>query len=227
MTSTIAALARPGADPKREAGRTGPSRARSLASTVATVGLVALFAGFAVAHVAHWRATGQPTGLAFATQELVLVGVFAARRRPFVVSSRPVDWLVALFGSYAGLLLRPDGNAVMGLDALWLALQVVAVVAGAACMLRLGRSFGVVAANRGIQCRGPYRLVRHPMYLAHLVSIYAYVLSSFTLRNAVVVALATTGQVGRIIAEERVLSADEAYDAYRRRVRHRLLPGVF
>ena len=32
----------------------------------------------------------------------------------------------------------------------------------------LGRSFGLVPANRGIVARGPYLLVRHPIYAGYL-----------------------------------------------------------
>ena len=31
--------------------------------------------------------------------------------------------------------------------------------------LILGRSFGLIAANRGIKVAGPYRIVRHPSML--------------------------------------------------------------
>ena len=217
MTSTLA--------PPLSRARTG--RRRPLASCAATVGLASLFVLFAGAHLAHWRRTGSPTGLVFAAQELVLVGVFLARRRPLVTSTRLIDWMLAAVGGYAGLLLRPTGSPVLGLNGVWLGLQVAAVLAGAACMLRLGRSFGVVPANRGIECRGPYRHIRHPIYAAHLGAIAAYVLGACTPRNLLVLGLAIAGQVGRIVAEERVLSADASYRSYRERVRYRLLPGIF
>jgi hypothetical protein len=37
-----------------------------------------------------------------------------------------------------------------------------------AATLRLGRSFGIVATNRGIQTGGLYRIVRHPIYAAYV-----------------------------------------------------------
>src|ERR1700682_5194874 len=36
--------------------------------------------------------------------------------------------------------------------------------------LTLRRSFGIIAANRGVMTSGPYRVVRHPMYAAYLLS---------------------------------------------------------
>ena len=36
--------------------------------------------------------------------------------------------------------------------------------------MTLGRSFGVVPANRGVVVGGPYRLVRHPIYTGYLIT---------------------------------------------------------
>ena len=33
----------------------------------------------------------------------------------------------------------------------------------------LGRSFGLIAANRGIKVAGPHRIVRHPMYAGYTI----------------------------------------------------------
>src|SRR5690606_32669038 len=94
-------------------------------------------------------------------------------------------------------------------------------------MLTLGRSFGVVAANRGLKINGPYRLVRHPIYLAHTITLMGFVVANFTPLNLAIALVTTALQILRIRAEERVLSATGDYDSYRGRVRWRLLPGVF
>src|SRR5680860_644141 len=97
--------------------RSAPSA--RLASMATSVGLGALTLLFAVAHLSHWLDTGKPTGLVFAAQELVLVAVFVTRRQPVAVSRRPLDWLAALLGGYGVLLLRPEGQEVLGLGPLW------------------------------------------------------------------------------------------------------------
>ena len=38
----------------------------------------------------------------------------------------------------------------------------------------LGRNFGLFPEVRGLVLRGPYRLVRHPVYLAHLCEMLAW-----------------------------------------------------
>ena len=131
----------------------------TLLGSVATSSVVgALMLLFAVAHITNWYRTGEPTGVAFTTQELVLMACFMTRRRPFDVSRRPADWVAAAVGTYAVLLLRPHGHEVLDLGRLWLGLQVVATIGAIVCILRLGRSFGIVAANRGVSASGPYRL---------------------------------------------------------------------
>src|SRR4051812_38821089 len=161
-----------------------------LASSMLTVALGALTLAFGMNHVSHFLRTGKPTGLVFAAQELVLVGVFLVRRRPLAVSRRPVDWVAALLGAYGVLLLRPTGAEVLGFGWLWLALQVAGALGAIVCIVRMGRSFGIVAANRGVRCDGPYAVVRHPMYAFYLVGQVGYLLGAFSLLNGVVLALA-------------------------------------
>ena len=149
------------------------------------------------------------------------------RRRPLEVNRRIGDWVPAVIGAYGALLLRPEGHAVLGLSGLWLGIQVVAAVGALLCILRLGRSFGIVAANRGVCASGPYRFVRHPMYACYLFGQIAYVLGAMSVYNVAILCFAVGGQLVRISAEERVLRRDESYQAYAQSVRHRLIPGLY
>ncbi len=74
--------------------------------------------------------------------------------------------------------------------------------------------------------RGPYRFLRHPAYAFELMMLVAALSPGGALAWAVG-GLAAALQVGRVLAEERVLRADPDYRAYARTVRYRLLPGVF
>jgi protein-S-isoprenylcysteine O-methyltransferase Ste14 len=93
--------------------------------------------------------------------------------------------------------------------------------------LTLWRSFGLVAANRGVVQTGPYRVVRHPIYSGYVVVYAAFILAYPSVRNLASELSATVLIVIRIIAEERVLSADPAYQAFKARVPFRLIPGLF
>ena len=96
-----------------------------------------------------------------------------------------------------------------------------------ASFLTRGRSFGFVAADRGLVQRGPYAIVRHPIYASYLLLQFGYVLQSISLRNVLVMVFASGCNVGRAVVEDRLLATNEEYRPYRSQVRWRLLPGVW
>jgi protein-S-isoprenylcysteine O-methyltransferase Ste14 len=91
----------------------------------------------------------------------------------------------------------------------------------------LGRSFGFAAAGRGILTHGPYAIVRHPLYSSYVLSGSGFLLQSVSLRNALVLTFGPLCNIGRALAEERLLMGNGEYAAYRRRLRQRMIPGVW
>jgi protein-S-isoprenylcysteine O-methyltransferase Ste14 len=65
------------------------------------------------------------------------------------------------------------------------------------------------------------------MYAAYLLLGSGYLLQSLSARNAAVLVFVTLCNAGRTFAEERVLANNVDYLAYRRRVRRRVVPGVW
>ncbi len=93
--------------------------------------------------------------------------------------------------------------------------------------ISLGRSFGLIPANRGIVSSGLYRLVRHPIYLGYLVTHIAFVLANPTAWNIALLVTADVALLARAVCEERTLARDQSYRAYQTRVRWRVVPGLF
>ena len=90
------------------------------------------------------------------------------------------------------------------------------------------RSFGIVAANRGVKVGGPYRLVRHPMYAGIFIFNLgiALWLESYAAALGAVVPVAL--MIARLRLEERFLRrALPGYADYAARVPYRLGPGVW
>ena len=156
------------------------------------------------------------------------VVIFTLIRRPTQnISLRLGDWLLAITATAAPLMIQPGLDMFPAIAPIGIALVVVGNVMQGLAKLSLRRSFGIAPANRGIKSDGLYRFVRHPMYAGYLavhVGIMILMPSPFNL------ALYTIGwwaQILRLRAEETLLSQDPAYQAFKGKVRYRLVPGVF
>jgi protein-S-isoprenylcysteine O-methyltransferase Ste14 len=157
--------------------------------------------------------------------EGLVVLLLLIRRPTDRISTKGRDWALAAGGTFIVLFVDQGGPALMGPLGAVLMLVGLAIHVGAKLSLR--RSFGLVAANRGVKVGGFYRLVRHPMYAGYMLSHAGFLLVAPSLWNLALYVLAWALLIARIYAEEQVLSEDPAYQAFRTRVRYRLLPGIF
>jgi protein-S-isoprenylcysteine O-methyltransferase Ste14 len=126
------------------------------------------------------------------------------------------------------VLLDPQETLHLAPEWIGAALQLLSMAWQFTAKIVLGRSFGLLPAQRGLVMVGPYRLVRHPIYFGYLIGHIGFLLANFSWHNAAVLALLYVAQVVRIQREEAVLSANNAdYSRYQQRVRWRLLPFVY
>lgn len=184
---------------------------------------------FSISCFAFWKSfleTGKWTSLFWMISEGAVVLLLVFRRPSSRISRSPWDWFAGLAGSFLVLLVRPGGRAIAP-DEAGFALQLCGTIFQLYGKVVLGRSFGIVAANRGVVLEGPYRFVRHPIYLGYLITHAGFLLSNGSLRNLAVYGAVYFFQVARIFAEERLLMTDGKYREYHRIVRYRLIPGVF
>jgi protein-S-isoprenylcysteine O-methyltransferase Ste14 len=169
----------------------------------------------------HWG------NLCLLANESMLVGFVLCRRSANRISAYPLDWFLAFGSTCLPLLVVPGvqsdspWNRVAGLMCLYgLFMQLLS-------KLVLGRRFGIVPAHRGLCMRGPYALVRHPIYLGYLVSHAGFLLLIPSQLNLAIYGLFYLLLIPRILAEEKLLKQDPKYQAYSDEVRYRLIPGVF
>ena len=182
---------------------------------------------FAQATLQGYLQTHRLLGAAFFVEQMWVVIAYLVRRPARTVSRRLGDWLLAFGGTFGGVLFRPVGAHPHWGVAAGLVVQLVGLAICVLSFLALGRSFGFAAADRGLVRRGPYAVVRHPIYASYLLLQSGYLLQSISVRNALVMLFASSCNVSRALVEERLLATNEQYDAYRTQVRWRLLPGVW
>ncbi len=133
---------------------------------------------------------------------------------------------MAVAGTSLPLLVAPGGEPLVS-SSLAVSIMLAGLVINFWAKFSLRRSFGIVAANRGVKTKGPYSLIRHPMYFGYVVTHIGFLLSNPTFHNLLVYSAALACQIYRIRAEERALSPDPHYQSYSAEVRYRLVPGVF
>jgi protein-S-isoprenylcysteine O-methyltransferase Ste14 len=212
---------------------TGQAEARprirldAVGTLVSNLVLALLFGFFAAAQMSRAVATGEwTTTMPLVVQEALLVVLFLTRRRSIATSGRPADWIVGVAGTMLPLFMRP-GDAPGPLAWLGQPLQFAGAAAAVVALGFLGRSFGIVAANRGIKTSGLYRFVRHPAYAGYLLSYVGYAISYPTPRNVLLTAITLLLLNARAIMEERLLEQDPSYEGYLRGTRWRFVPFVY
>ena len=132
---------------------------------------------------------------------------------------------IAFIGTGAALLVVPQGVRLVS-DPVSLVLIVAGSGVALAAKAFLGRSFGMVAANRGVKDNGIYRFVRHPMYLGYMLSHLGFVLVFFSAANVAIYTVVWACFWLRAKEEEKILLRDPDYQAYASKVRFRLVPGL-
>ena len=201
--------------------------AGTLATAISNLALACLYVFFASAHFTFARRTGQwRTAMPIVALEAVLVCLALTRRRSVGTSSRPADWTIGVLGAFLPLLLRPDEGSGP-LARLAEPLQAVGLLITLAGVVSLGRSFGLIAADRGIKTSGAYRVVRHPLYAGYLLGYLGYLGVYPSLWNCAITVGTAVALNWRAHVEERFLARDRAYRAYLRRVRWRFLPSLY
>jgi protein-S-isoprenylcysteine O-methyltransferase Ste14 len=166
----------------------------------------------------------------YVSGHLLVLGIALTRPAPEVQDlslTSSIAVVVAYAYPYAQVVyLRwaPGNSAWPGVG---LMLVLLGASLGFASLLSLGRWFGVWPAFRGLATRGPYRLVRHPMYLAYVLGDIGYNLYEYNLGTVLLVIAGWSSLFYRIRAEEQILSRDAGWSSYVALVRYRFLPGLW
>jgi protein-S-isoprenylcysteine O-methyltransferase Ste14 len=196
-----------------------------ISARISTAILLSLFTYIAIK---HWRADPtRITLLLLVVAECFTLGLSLVVRVPMRRDWNPISLICALGASYYFLAIQLAPGTRLVPEALGAALQIAGICWQLFAKFSLRRSFGVLPANRGVVSHGAYRFVRHPMYLGYFIMDMGFLLTNFGVQNIIAYGAQVTLQIVRIIREEKILSADERYRAYKGKVHYRVIPGLF
>lgn len=150
-----------------------------------------------------------------------------ARSAPSRVTLNPFHWILCVAGAHwwflYGFLEPGSGTRLLPPEATF-ALTSAGAGLFVWARLSLGRSFGIVPAERAIVDRGPYRFVRHPIYAASFVGALGHHLADFSVASGAVWISGLGVMIAKALVEERFLRDSSAYREYAERVRCRFVP---
>ncbi len=166
----------------------------------------------------------------YVLQHLIVLGIAItrppAKMRDYSVGSS-IAVGVAYVYPYAQVIYLRWSPGQVASPAAGLVLVMLAAGLSLVSLLTMGRLFGVRPALRGLVTNGPYRFLRHPMYLSYVLADIGYNLQEWNSVTLLLVLIGWASLVYRIRAEERVLSQHAEWPAYAALVRYRLVPGIW
>jgi protein-S-isoprenylcysteine O-methyltransferase Ste14 len=161
--------------------------------------------------------------------------VLWSRRNPRFRDGRARVIIASLSASFllVGVGLLPTGPVVWEGSVRSIQIGLLITVVGAAlavvALASLGSNFSIVPEAQSLVVTGPYRSIRHPMYLAEILMMFGVALSEPRL-TYLIGAMGVFGfQVYRIRVEEQLLSTafPNTYKEFVARTRYRLVPLVW
>lgn len=164
---------------------------------------------------------------------LLFIMVFTfIRRTPKRVSLNPLYWLITFLRNFWGLLATRylynyNTQTSEEVKIITYALLACSVLIMVYARVYLGRNLGFVPARRELVTTGPYAVVRHPIHIGQILFFISYILFSPTIPNFILMGIGIVFVASKTWAEDRFWQEDEDYRAYAKKVRWKLIPGLY
>jgi len=187
-----------------------------------------LWSIFVLSAYRHWHQNGELLSLGLVFVNTLLFFLFLTRRESKEISRRLLDWIIPIATVGISMFLRPNpvvNNNVLNVSSILIQLAGILGITFSLCSL--GRSFGVIPANRRIKISGAYKLVRHPVYASEMLFYFGFLIGNISIFNLCAVLLILLGQLYRAASEEFLLSKERIYSTYMAIVPYRFFPKIY
>ncbi len=165
------------------------------------------------------------SGFSMGLFSLTIAVLYAVRLRTVSKFAGIFPAIASILGAYMMwplILIGPCEDLPLWARILSCFLIMVSNILAVWILFWLGRSFSILAEGRKLVMRGPYAIVRHPLYLIEMVGILGTVINFLSWQAILLFIAQTVMQFVRMHYEEQVLKESfpeyEAYAAQTRRV---------
>jgi protein-S-isoprenylcysteine O-methyltransferase Ste14 len=159
---------------------------------------------------------------------VLVVALFFTRSQARATSSSLLARTLAYAGTFTPFILIFTRSPETGITPTLLSISIMTcgMLFALYSLKTLGRSFGIMPQARALVWSGPYRLIRHPLYVGEIMALGGTILTGFTIAKFGVFLLSAAIQSYRAIQEEKVLEETiPEYSVYKAATK-RFIPGV-
>jgi protein-S-isoprenylcysteine O-methyltransferase Ste14 len=135
----------------------------------------------------------------------------------------------ALGGTFLmyGVVLFPRCDLSPSAEVIAILLTMIGTAGAILALAQLGRSFSLMAETRQLVTSGPYRFLRHPLYVAEEMAMIGLFMQHASIGAALLFAVQIGFQLRRMHNEEAVLTARFPEYAVYQQHTARLIPGIY
>ena len=155
--------------------------------------------------------------------------LFVIRLSPIKKARGMYPRVLAIFGTFSMTLVTafPRANLTLTQTIIGSLLSLVGTGLSVFALAHLGRSFSVMAEARRLVTSGPYRFVRHPLYVFEAVASLGILVQFFSFYSVVIYVIHCLLQLQRMKKEEAVLEVVfPEYQTYKLKTA-RVIPGIY
>jgi protein-S-isoprenylcysteine O-methyltransferase Ste14 len=160
---------------------------------------------------------------------LLMAAAVILRTRPSGKASGLEPRVSALVGTFLmySIALFPRRELSLSQEMISTALTLIGSVGAIVALSQLGRSFSLMAETRQLVTSGPYRFVRHPLYLAEEIAVVGVVMQFASVWTALLLVVHIAVQLRRMRNEELLLAASFPEYVVYQQTTARLIPGIY